>query len=299
MWTAFGLSDIAAKEAIYGDLFYESPSLTWTPPTWFQPHSLSSAPTDAGYWINSVLPYEEDRYEDLYMVIPQLGLITPIVKIPDWSTDYELMRSWNQIDINKYLVSGIIEYASSVPPGNWGKRVDFGHSNFFKDQAGRYKTIFASLMALDPGDQVWYFQKNSSWAFDLYRYNVDQSFNIDPTTWVKYLQWDWEGADALVFGCTHGLDGRWMILASYIGEPKGKPVPYVDPYASLNSGLRARVDSAVRKIGWLKTNAKKYEIVQLIKVVGDIRTAKWSSLSDAEALFLDYVEFKLVSIFPE
>gem|GEM_PF-4000522 len=58
-----------------------------------------------------------------------------------------------------------------------------------------------------------------------------------------------------------------MILASYIGDPINKPVPYVDPYAALNRGLRARVDGAVRKIGWLKTNAKKFEIVQMIKII--------------------------------
>lgn|GEM_PF-2544372 len=82
MSSAYGLSDIAAKEAIYGDLFLEQANLQYTPPTWFQPHSLATAPTDASYWINNVLPYEEDRYEAIYLVVPQLGLVTPVVQIP-------------------------------------------------------------------------------------------------------------------------------------------------------------------------------------------------------------------------
>ncbi len=296
--TAYGLSDISAKEAIYWDLFLESASLVYTPPTWFQPHSLSSAPTDASYWINDVLPYEEDRYEDIYLVIPQLWLVTPVVQIPKWGSDYTNMKNWYQIDINKYLVSWIIEYASSVKPWYWGKRIDFWHSNYFKDKAWRYKSIFASLMALDPGDQAWYFVKNQSWGYDLERYQVDQSFNVNPTEWVKYMARDEEGADALIFWCTHWLDWRWMILASYMGEPMWKPVPYVDPFANLDSTLRWRVSKQIRKINRLKTNAKKYEIVQLVKVIWNIREKKWNSLTAAEKLLLDFIEHELVAIFP-
>ncbi len=295
-WITNWLSDISAKEAIYWDLFLESAALEYTPPTWFQPTSLSNASEDASYWINQVLPYEEDRYEDTYLVIPQLWLVTPIVSIPDWSADKELMINWSQIDINRYLVWGIIEYANSVQPGHWGKRIDFGHSNFFKNEPGRYKSIFASLMALDPGDQAWYFVRNSSWGYDLHKYQIDQSFNVDPTTWVQYMQRDQDGWDALIFWCTHWLDGRWMILASYMWEPINKPVPYVDPFADLNSDIRRRVDKEVRKINRLRTNAKSFEIVQLIKLIQRIRD-NWN-LSEWKTLLLDYIEFKLVSIYP-
>ena len=71
--TTFALTDPLVKEKQLGvDLFLESPSLLWQPPTWLQPASLETASQDPYYWINEVLPYEEDRYHDLYMVIPQL-----------------------------------------------------------------------------------------------------------------------------------------------------------------------------------------------------------------------------------
>lgn len=81
--SVFALSSIASKEAIYGDLFLESANLEYTPPTWFQPSDLGSARTDAEYWIHQVLPFDQDKFEDVYMVIPQLGLITPVVSIPE------------------------------------------------------------------------------------------------------------------------------------------------------------------------------------------------------------------------
>lgn len=293
--SVFALSSIASKEAIYWDLFLESSNLEYTPPNWFQPHSLETAPDYAEYWIHEVLPFEQDRFEDIYLVIPQLGLITPVVPIPKWSSDYNDMVSGKEIWINKYLESGIIEYVNSVQPWHWGKRVDFGHSNHFVNHAWRYKTIFASLMALDPGDQAWYFVKNSTGQYDLHRYEVTASYNTVPTN-VSPLKWDGDGADALIFWCTHGLDGRWMIEATYMWEPMAKPVPYVDPYADLDSTQKRRVDNAVRKINRLRPNLKSYTIVQLIKLIDHIRETK--SLSEAQELLLNYIEDRLVMIYP-
>ncbi len=133
---ASALTDPSVKEQQLGiDLFLESSSLIWTPPTWLQPTTLANASEDASYWINQVLPYEEDRYNDLYMVVPQLGIVVPIIDIPQGTADYTTMKNGGQIDINKYLVGGAIEYVSSVAPGKWGKRIDFAHSNNFKNAA--------------------------------------------------------------------------------------------------------------------------------------------------------------------
>jgi hypothetical protein len=64
----------------------------------------------------NILPYSEYRNEDLYLVIPQLGLVTPIVEIPKGSNDEALMNNGQNIDINSYLNEGIIEYVQSVAP---------------------------------------------------------------------------------------------------------------------------------------------------------------------------------------
>ena len=42
-------------------------------------------------------------------------------------------------------------------------------------------------MRLDPGDEIRYFQKNSSGGFDLHKYSITSSYNIDPQTGVSRL----------------------------------------------------------------------------------------------------------------
>jgi hypothetical protein len=84
--TSFALTD--PEEKYPGiDLYLEDAALVRDTPTWFEPRNLSLASRDISYRKN-VLPYEEDRYADMYMVIPQLGLITPIQQIPRESGDW-------------------------------------------------------------------------------------------------------------------------------------------------------------------------------------------------------------------
>lgn len=108
---SFGLTDPYVKEQQLGiDLYFESASLEYTPPTWFKPVALENAPEDIHHRLYNVLPYEQDRYENVYLVIPQLGLVTPVVDIPGGSADYTRMVSGKDIAINNYLKGGIIEY---------------------------------------------------------------------------------------------------------------------------------------------------------------------------------------------
>jgi hypothetical protein len=67
------LTDPYIKEQQLGiDLYLESSALEYTAPSWFKPTTLDYASEDASYWIHQVLPFAEDRYEDMYLVIPQL-----------------------------------------------------------------------------------------------------------------------------------------------------------------------------------------------------------------------------------
>lgn len=108
------------------------------------------------------------------------------------------MVSGKDIAINNYLKGGIIEYVGSVSPGYRGKRVDFGHSNYYKSDNGRYKSVFSNLMALDPGDEVRYFVKQPGDRYKLFKYEVKRSYPTSPNN-VAALSWDGEGADALIF----------------------------------------------------------------------------------------------------
>ena len=294
--TTHALTSPYVKEQQLGiDLYFESDALDYLPPSRFQPVDLASAPEDANHWIFNVLPYEQDRYEDIYLVIPQLWLITPVVDIPVGSYDYEQMKAGYQIGINPYLKWWIIEYVTSVSPGNWWKRVDFWHSNYYKSDNGRYKNIFANLMALDPGDQVWYYVKQSNGSYVLFKYRVDKSYNTYPGN-VQALQWDGDGADALVFGCTYGLDGRWMIEASYLGEAIGMPLE-LRFEGKIPAHIKQPLDRALAKLRRLPPKLRKYEVIQLIKLVERLKTAtRGDSLRE---VVLEYVELVLVDMYPE
>lgn len=298
---SFAITSPYEKEKqLWIDLYLEADSLVYTPPTWFSPVALDDASEDASYWINYVLPYPEDRNEDLYLVIPQLWLVTPIVQIPSWTYDYNLMKWGGQIDINKYLKWGVIEYAGSTQPWQRGKRIDFGHSNFYKTDDGRYKSIFANLMALDPWDQVRYYVKQEDGTYRLFKYRVYASYNTVPSN-TQPMLWDGDGTDALIFWCTHGLDGRWMIEATYMGEPFWKPedqyeVIEVSPYDDIDIHLRKRIDIAVRKIWWLSDRKKRYLIINLFKKFDML---KKKTHDDMKLLLLDYTEVMLSHVYPE
>jgi hypothetical protein len=74
--SCFAISD--PKYKTNKDLYMESDALVWTPPTWFAPAELRNASEDLNYRLK-VLPYKQDRNAQRYLVIPQLGLISPII----------------------------------------------------------------------------------------------------------------------------------------------------------------------------------------------------------------------------
>lgn len=53
-------------------------------------------------------------------------------------------------------------------------------------------------MALDEGDEVWYYVKQPDNRYKLFKYEVTRSYPTNPTN-VAALAWDGDGADALVF----------------------------------------------------------------------------------------------------
>lgn len=284
-WSVFALTDPAEKYPTI-DLYLEDDSLVWESPTWFRPRHLAMAPRDISYW-KKILPYEEDRYADRYMVIPQLGLITPIQQIPQESGDWWSMVNGYEISLNKYLQWWIIEYAGSVAPWHRWKRIDFWHSNYYAHDTWRYKTVFAHLMRLDEGDEVWYFVRNGD-LYDLHRYVVTASYPTKPSN-VASLQRDGDGADALIFGCYHGLDGRWMVEASYTWDPV-MPTPTAeeqDQFAALSAYRKSRIDTGMYHLSQM---APKWRKAHIANLYSRIQTYKEQhALTIQENLVLSYM----------
>ncbi len=140
----------------------KAPSLVYESPEWFTPFTLDTAPQDISYWV-SILPYPEDKGEDMYVVMPTLGLITPVAFVPEGTDDFTKMAAGGVIDINKYLVEGVMHYPTSGKPGQVANPVIFGHSNFYLQGEGKYKTIFADIMNLDVGpyDEIRVYTRES------------------------------------------------------------------------------------------------------------------------------------------
>lgn len=272
------------------DFYLEWPGLEREVPYWLYPHDVNNAPRDITYWKN-ILPYEEDRYADLYMVIPQLWIITPIQQIASDSADWSHMLNWREIGINKYLRNGIIEYAWSAKPGYLGKRIDFWHSNYLASDSGRYKTIFANLMWLDPGDEVWYFVRNSD-NYDLYVYQVTDSYPTSPA-YTDALQYDWQWADALIFGCYHGLDGRRMVEATYRWEPLWNSS--VGNHPDLPAYWKNRLDNALLDLSRIPPKRRKQHIAYYFSRLSAYHKKYW--LTQTEKVIWAYVLEKLSDLY--
>lgn len=196
----------------------KSPSLAYEQPDWVNPFiDISEAPTEISYW-KSALPRDEYKNEAMYIVLPTLGVISPVVDVPESTDDYEDMMSGKEININKYLNDGVMFYPGTAPVGEVGNPVIFGHSNFFRAGQWNFKTIFADIMNLDVGveDEIRVYWKQGSSDYEMFRYEITQSYDTTPDD-VGILQPQW-GKEITVFACTNWLAGRWILRGKLIEE---------------------------------------------------------------------------------
>lgn len=194
-----------------GVITLKSDRLAWEAPDWLTPFSLLDAPQDITYW-KSIIPYPWADQYDMYIVLPTLWVVAPIIRIPQWSQDFEDMRLWREIDINKYLNDWVLHYAGTPMPWEEWNPVIFWHSNFFRNAPWDYKTIFADIMALDPifEDEIWIFDGTDNWwSFELIRFAIEQSYETVPTD-VEILLPQW-WREITVFACTNWLEWRWIL----------------------------------------------------------------------------------------
>lgn len=78
---------------------YTSAKVDTSIPSRFAP----SENKDIAYWLK-VLPYEEYRYHDQYLVLPDMGAVAPIVELEESNTDFKNAILGKTFDYNKYLV---------------------------------------------------------------------------------------------------------------------------------------------------------------------------------------------------
>jgi sortase A len=104
-------------------------------------HGLTQLTTDfadARSWYPTLKRFPPPASDAYFLSVPKLGIKNGVV-----STDY--------YDLSKHLV----QYSGTALPGERGSAVIFGHSSLpqlFSSQ--NYKTIFATLHTLVPGDEI-------------------------------------------------------------------------------------------------------------------------------------------------
>lgn len=53
---------------------------------------------------------KEDQSREKYIILPSNGMITPINTVQESTSDYTKLVSGREIDVNKYLKTGVVTY---------------------------------------------------------------------------------------------------------------------------------------------------------------------------------------------
>ena len=186
-----------------------SDNVSYEYPTWAKMNPEMDK-TSLAYWVKKVLPYAQDRNKSAYLVYPKAGIVVPVLN-PS-ANDAALIKQWKAFNHYPYLENGALHYFGIWPSVGIGNMSIAAHSSYLKQDPGRYKTVFQALVITNPGDIVWYFEKNSKWTFDRYEYQVVQSYETDKNN-VSILGYDNDGKSYLTtYGCypIWSNEKRWV-----------------------------------------------------------------------------------------
>lgn len=109
------------------------------------------------------------------LIIPKLKLTVPIVTPP---TDALLRQDWPAVEkqIQASLEKGVVHYPGTAKAGQAGNFFITGHSSFYAWSPGMYKSVFARLHELSPGDEYWIYYNG-----DKHRYTVRSKKEVSPS----------------------------------------------------------------------------------------------------------------------
>lgn len=152
------------------------------------------------------------------LVIPKLNINVPIVNPPTASL---LRQDWTQVeeDIQEALEDGVVHYPGTARAGQAGNFFITGHSSYYAWAGGSYKTIFARLHELNPGDEYTVF-----YGGDEHRYIVRSKTEVLPSD-VSVLDQPANSRIATLMTCTPiGTTLRRLIVRAeevdiHTGEP--------------------------------------------------------------------------------
>jgi sortase (surface protein transpeptidase) len=184
-----------------------------TPPKRFKPSNTK----DLNYWLN-VLPFKEDREKESYIVLPSVGIIAPIIYIPEDSNDYKAAKRGESVDMNRYFLGGVSLYPTSALPWNVGNAIIWWHSNYRYKDKSNYRTIFTKMPELNVGQEVWFYRK-IDWKWNFFRFTIKKSYEVSDlsTDIMKPTKWKTE---TTLYTCTPigTAKKRWIVKAELLSQ---------------------------------------------------------------------------------
>lgn len=141
-------------------------------PSWAQP-DLDLQHTDLSYRVQDILPYEQDKDADAYIVYPSQGIIYPVLSL--FQEDKDLIMDKKKFDHYKYLQNGWLQYIWERPSMKSDNMVIAIHSAYFKKDLWRYKTAGQATILANWGDKIRYFEKENDGTYTRYEYNIIES----------------------------------------------------------------------------------------------------------------------------
>lgn len=148
------------------------------------------------------------------IIIPKLNLNVPLVT-PSYAA--LLKEDWTQVetDIQEALQGGVVHYPGTARPGQAGNFFVTGHSSYYPWAPGKFKTVFARLHQLKPGDEyiVYY-------GGDKHRYVVTERKEVKPSD-ISVLDQPTRERRATLMTCTPvGTTLRRLIIVAEEVHPE-------------------------------------------------------------------------------
>lgn len=141
LWVKILLTIVAVALISTGIYFYVSRN---TKPVGSSPDKILIS--DKPFLDAQVISNEKEQISgESTLVISKISVSTPIILNVDGNNKETYMRA---------LENGVAHLKNSALPGNKGNAVIFGHSSYYADKPGNYKTIFATLDKLETNDKI-------------------------------------------------------------------------------------------------------------------------------------------------
>jgi len=160
-----------------------SPKVDTSIPWWFKPMETDNLNDRL-----DILPKNLQKYRTStqFLVIPAMGMVTPIVELGHDNPDRKLATKWGNFDYNKYLVAWPTIYPGTASVGSPWNTFVFAHSNYRYDKPGDFKTIFRLTYNIEKWDIMRYFKKSGT-TWKKYTYQVTKSMLINETdVWIMF-----------------------------------------------------------------------------------------------------------------